>query len=169
MGAVLSHYFSSNKPIKPFTALPLHPWLPLFPKPTMTKNRIAPESPPVAKVAHYTRYKQLDLWRCTDQMNVFSLTTRPRHPTRWPGTSTNVKDALSGSRLEACAVGGECRISPSFHPMPLPLVSSQARRNEQRCHLNYRGVMMMMIIAVLGSVVNVFGSRKWLWVSVGDL
>lgn len=91
-------------------------------------------------------------------MNVLSLTTRPQQPARWPGTGTNVKDALSGSRLEGPVVGGECRISPSFHPTPLPLVSSQARRNEQRCHRNHRGVIMMMMMA--GSVIKVFRSQK---------
>lgn len=51
-------------------------------------------------------------------------------------------------------------------------MSSQARRNEQRCHRNYRGVIMMIMMmaaAALGSVVNVFCSQKWFWVSRGSL
>lgn len=104
--------------------------------------------------------------------NILSLTTHLKHSVRWPRTSANVNDALSasGHQLAKGAVGRwsiiqEKKLEASRFLLAAltsniitPCVQPGSSR-EQRCHHNYRVVIMMM---VSDSVVNVLGSQK-LW------
>lgn len=102
--------------------------------------------------------------------NILSLTTHLKHSVRWPRTSANVNDALSasGHQLAKGAGGGgalfkEKKLEASRFLLAAltsniitPCVQPGSSR-EQRCHHNYRVIIMMM---VSDSIVNVLGSQK---------